>query len=188
MSFNFCALSSEHELFLALVNFTPSTLIGVKLPQKKKNHATGCHDHKTSAKSWRDWSILGLYFWNIKWYYISQETKGGFGTKWGAAGGRLHVEEGRVRTPSCCQTWLLLPWCLWWCCSRRRRRRRWWRVALCTWCYLLKALLVPSMTVDTICGDLPPIWDILADLVPIAVPLAPLAVVLGCREAHLVLL
>lgn len=44
------------------------------------------------------------------------------------------------------------------------------------------------MAIDAVGGDLPPIRDVLADLVPVAVPLAPLAVVLGCREAHLVLL
>lgn len=88
--------------------------------------------------------------------------------------------------PSCCQRWLLLPWCLWWCWSRRRRR--WWRVALCTLCYLLEALLVPGVAVHTVGGDLPPIGDVLADLVPVAIPLTPLAIVLGCREAHLVLL
>ena len=72
---------------------------------------------------------------------------------------------------------------LWWC-----RRRRRWRGALCTPCYLLEALLVPSLAVDIVGGDLPPIWDVLADLGSIAVPLAPLAIGLGCREAHLVLL
>lgn len=60
--------------------------------------------------------------------------------------------------------------------------------ALCTPCYLLEALLVPGLAVDTIGGDLPPIWDILANLGPVAVPLTPLAVGLGCSEAHLVLL
>jgi len=54
--------------------------------------------------------------------------------------------------------------------------------------YLLKALLVPSLAVDTIGGDLPPIWDILADLGPVAVPLAPLAVGLSRSKADLVLL
>lgn len=44
------------------------------------------------------------------------------------------------------------------------------------------------MAVHAVGGDLPPIGDVLADLVPVAIPLAPLAVVLGCREAHLVLL
>lgn len=44
------------------------------------------------------------------------------------------------------------------------------------------------MAVHTVGGDLPPIGDVLADLVPVAVPLAPLAVGLGCGEAHLVLL
>lgn len=71
-----------------------------------------------------------------------------------------------------------------WCCSRRRR----WRGALCAPCYLLEALLVPSLAVDTVGGDLPPIRDILADLGPVAIPLAPLAIGLGCSEAHLVLL
>lgn len=44
------------------------------------------------------------------------------------------------------------------------------------------------MAVDAVGGDLPPVGDVLADLVAVAVPLAPLAVVLGRREAHLVLL
>ena len=44
------------------------------------------------------------------------------------------------------------------------------------------------MAVHAVGGDLPPIRDVLADLVAVTVPLAPLAVGLGCREAHLVLL
>lgn len=44
------------------------------------------------------------------------------------------------------------------------------------------------MAIHAVGGDLPPIGDVLADLVAVAVPLTPLAVVLGCREAHLVLL
>lgn len=80
---------------------------------------------------------------------------------------------------------LVLKGWIWWYWSRRR----WWRGALCTSCYLLKALLVPGLAVDTIGGDLPPIWDILADLRPVAVPLAPLAVGLGgSSKADLVLL
>lgn len=55
-------------------------------------------------------------------------------------------------------------------------------------CYLLEALLVPGGAIDAVGGDLPPVGDILADLVAVAVPLPPLAVRLRCREAHLVLL
>lgn len=100
------------------------------------------------------------------------------------------VNEGGVMVeaaPSCGQRWFLLPqsrrWILW-CWSRRR----WCRAALWPSCYLLKALLVPGLTVDTISGDLPPVRDILADLGPVAIPLAPLIVRLGCSKANLVLL
>lgn len=58
----------------------------------------------------------------------------------------------------------------------------------CPPCYLLKALLVPGLAVDAVGGDLPPVGDVLADLGPVAVPLAPLVVGLGCGEANLVLL
>ena len=73
---------------------------------------------------------------------------------------------------------------VWWCWSRRR----WCRGALCTPCYLLEALLVPWLVVDTVGGDLPPIWDILADLRPVAIPLTPLTIGLGRSKADLVLL
>lgn len=54
--------------------------------------------------------------------------------------------------------------------------------------YLLEALLVPGGAVHAVGGDLPPVGDVLADLVAVAVPLPPLAVGLRCREAHFVLL
>jgi len=117
---------------------------------------------------------------------ISQSSRDEYG-KGAGEGRRLRLwGSGReVMAPSCGQSWLSLPrsWRgLWWCWRR-------WRGALCTPCYLLEALLVPRLAVDTVGGDLPPIRDILADLGPVAVPLAPLAVGLGCRrEAHLVLL
>lgn len=54
--------------------------------------------------------------------------------------------------------------------------------------YLLEALLVPGGAIHAVGGDLPPIGDVLANLVPVAVPLPPLAIWLRCREAHFVLL
>lgn len=51
----------------------------------------------------------------------------------------------------------------------------------------LVALLIPGLSVDAVAGYLPSVGDVLADLLRVAVPLAPLAVVLSC-EAHGVLL
>ena len=55
--------------------------------------------------------------------------------------------------------------------------------------YLLKTLLVPGLglAVNAIGGYLPPIGDILANLLGIAVPLGILAIGLGCK-ANFVLL
>lgn len=52
---------------------------------------------------------------------------------------------------------------------------------------LLVALLIPGLPVDSVAGYLPSIGDVLSDLLRVAVPLTPLAVVLCC-EAHGVLL
>lgn len=101
-----------------------------------------------------------------------KEGRGG-GGHWKAEGG-----HSSLLWPKLDLTGLVLNW---WCWSRRRQRRG----ALC---YLLEALLVPSLPVDTVGGDLPPIGDILANLGPVAVPLSPLAIRLGCSKAHLVLL
>lgn len=102
-----------------------------------------------------------------------KEGRGGGGGHWKAEGG-----HSSLLWPKLDLTGLVLNW---WCWSRRRQRRG----ALC---YLLEALLVPSLPVDTVGGDLPPIGDILANLGPVAVPLSPLAIRLGCSKAHLVLL
>lgn len=55
--------------------------------------------------------------------------------------------------------------------------------------YLLKTLLVPGLglAVNAIGGYLPPVGDVLANLLGIAVPLGILAIGLGCK-AHFVLL
>lgn len=60
--------------------------------------------------------------------------------------------------------------------------------ALRAWYYLLKALLIPGLAVDAVGGDLPPIRDVLVNLGPIAIPLAPLAIRLGRSIVHFVLL
>lgn len=52
---------------------------------------------------------------------------------------------------------------------------------------LLVTLLIPGLSIDTIAGYLPSIGDVLSDLLCVAVPLTPLAVVLRCK-AHGVLL
>lgn len=52
---------------------------------------------------------------------------------------------------------------------------------------LLVTLLIPGLPVDAIAGYLPSIGDVLSDLLRVAVPLTPLAVVLRCK-AHGVLL
>lgn len=52
---------------------------------------------------------------------------------------------------------------------------------------LLVALLIPGLPVDSIAGYLPSVGDVLSDLLRVAVPLTPLAVMLCC-EAHGVLL
>lgn len=51
----------------------------------------------------------------------------------------------------------------------------------------LVALLIPGLSVDSVAGHLPPVGDVLSDLLRVAVPLTPLAVMLRC-EAHGVLL
>lgn len=53
--------------------------------------------------------------------------------------------------------------------------------------YLLVALLIPGLSIDSIAGYLPSIGHILANLLRVAVPLTPLAIMLCCK-AHCVLL
>lgn len=133
------------------------------------------HWNMITLKSWVQ--ILSFFWWwgsvyfSIFWSWQAREGRGG--GHWKAEGG-----HSSLLWPELDLTGLVLNWRCW---SRRRQRRG----ALC---YLLEALLVPSLPVDTVGGDLPPIGDILANLGPVAVPLSPLAIRLGCSKAHLVLL
>lgn len=137
------------------------------------------HWNMITLKSW----VQIYFFFGGGGLFISQSSEVGRlvregGKRWG--GGHWKAEGGHssLLWPKLDLTGLVLNW---WCWSRRRQRRG----ALC---YLLEALLVPSLPVDTVGGDLPPIGDILANLGPVAVPLSPLAIRLGCSKAHLVLL
>lgn len=109
------------------------------------------------------------------------KVKGWWESRWMWSWARDKREVSQL--PSSSQRVLVMPQS-WWCWSRSRR----WRRALCIASYLLEALLVPGLTIDTVAGNLPPIWDILVDLRPIAIPLAPLVIGLRRREANLVLL
>lgn len=60
-------------------------------------------------------------------------------------------------------------------------------VILCLLWYLLVALLIPGLSIHSIAWHLPPIGHVLANLLRVTVPLAPLVVGLWC-EAHRVLL
>lgn len=54
-------------------------------------------------------------------------------------------------------------------------------------CHSLEALLVPCLAIDTVGGYLPAVGHILADLLGVAVPLAPLPVGLGCKAKFVLL-